>query len=516
MLRLQLFSRSKESIKLSQNSTLHLTQYGSEPQATYTLRRPDPLLPSSKNCYSIALFDSYNPDILFGEVLVRIEWTQPTLSAAEVRRNGTTVASPEPIIPSDFVIQLYAPDQTIHVKQKAGSWGSSGYWEFELPQHTFRQPSASDLDRSRDDPATTETTPKINFRWKRDGKLSRDLICLLSGKSTDLAGIKKKSGSKEPDIAIALFKHSREITVYEPNLSRVELEDPKGLEVVLLLSAAVIKDVFFGNPKEVFNLSIPTKELANTVDQPNSPISKIPTGIQHLPSSRRRGHSSPNIAIPSQTTYAGQYSSSIPNGSRSPFKGDHNQIEIDRETARLRAQMDEEERAKAQAEEAEVRRIKKMLKAEEKEVRRRQAEVDKESERLKKIYGWEQVQSVKETRKQVSRQQTPSLGQFSAPLPQGPFTSSSRVHTHSVPGHQQGSRIEIWSDPQLSKNRQPETGVQSSLPLRIKQAAAGPGRDMQQPAETRQAAAVVVAAKKKKSIFGLRSRSGDSGNKPKS
>ena len=437
-------------------------------------------------------------------MLVRIGWTQPTLSAAEVRRNGNTVAAPEPIIPSDFVIQLYAPDQTIHVRQKPGSWGSSGYWEFGLPQHTFRQPSASDLDRSRSDPTTTETTPKINFRWKRDGKLSRDLICLLSGKSTDPTGIKKKSGSKEPDIAIALFKHFREITIYEPNLSRVEMEDLKGLEVVLLLSAAVIKDVFFGNPREIFNLSTPAKELENTVGEAKSPIPKALTGVDDLPTSRRRGYSSPNLAIPSQTSFAGQHfpqqSSSIPNSLHSQPVNHHNQIEIDRETARIRAQLEEEERAKARAEEAEVRRIKKMLKAEEKEARRRQGEVDRESERLKKIYGWEQAPSVKETKKQswTQQQQVPRQSpSHSAPLPQEQLSKA-----HSVPAQQHGSRIGIRSNPQLS-NRQPETGVQS-LPLRIKQATAGgapsvAGRDMQA-AETRQAAAV----KKKKSIFGLR------------
>lgn len=438
-------------------------------------------------------------------MLIRPEWTQPALPATEVRRNGNTVASPEPIIPSDFVIQLYAPDQAIQVRQKPGSWGSSAHWEFELPQHTFRKPSASDLDRIQSDPATTETTPKINFRWKRDGKLSRDLICLLSGKSTDPTGIKKKSGSKEPDIAIALFKHSREITIYETNLSRVEMEDFKGLEVVLLLSAAVIKDVFFGNLREVFNLSTPQKEREGLIDEPKTPISNALTGAEHLSQSRRRGHSSPNIPSQTQTRlqegpYSPQFSSSIPNSSQSQPVHHHSQIEIDRETARLRAQLEEEERSKARAEEAEVRRIKKMLKAEEKEARRRQAEIDKESERLKKIYGSGQDQRVKQTKKHSSPYQSSS---HSTPLLQGPFPRA-----HSVPP-QQGPRVDIRSDPQLS-NRQPEAEFQS-LPLRHKPAASGHsgvGRDMQ-PAETRRTG----AAKKKKSLFGLRSRSDDAGVK---
>ena len=54
----------------------------------------------------------------------------------------------------------------------------------------------------------------------------------MTGKSTDPTGKKK---SKEPDIAVALFAGLKEITIYEPNLYRVEMEDYKGLEVVLLL-----------------------------------------------------------------------------------------------------------------------------------------------------------------------------------------------------------------------------------------------------------------------------------------
>jgi hypothetical protein len=70
------------------------------------------------------------------------------------------------------------------------------------------------------------------------------------------------------------------------------------------------------------------------------------------------------------------------------------QWEIDAETARLRAQADAERRAaehrrkeRQKADDAEAKRIKKMLDAEEKEQRRRQAEIDRETERLRKQYG---------------------------------------------------------------------------------------------------------------------------------
>ena len=47
---------------------------------------------------------------------------------------------------------------------------------------------------------------------------------LLAGKSTD----GKKS--KEPDITIAMFRKGKELTLYQPNMHRVEVEDMKGLE----------------------------------------------------------------------------------------------------------------------------------------------------------------------------------------------------------------------------------------------------------------------------------------------
>ncbi|KAK3094250.1 hypothetical protein LTR53_019526, partial [Teratosphaeriaceae sp. CCFEE 6253] len=47
----------------------HLSHHGSEPAPTYILQHADPASPSAahKNCYAAALFDSHNPEILFGE-----------------------------------------------------------------------------------------------------------------------------------------------------------------------------------------------------------------------------------------------------------------------------------------------------------------------------------------------------------------------------------------------------------------------------------------------------------------
>lgn len=124
-----------------------------------------------------------------------------------------------------------------------------------MPQRTFRQPSSSRLDRTQSDPAVADVTPKLKFSWRKDGKLTKDLSCLLSGMTTTFPETKTKS--KEPDITVSFFKSLREITLYEPNLYRVEMEDFKGLELVLMLGAVVIRDVFFNSLKDAFNVSDP-------------------------------------------------------------------------------------------------------------------------------------------------------------------------------------------------------------------------------------------------------------------
>ena len=197
---------------------LYRTQAGSEPEPAYILRKPDPSAPNARNCYAVALFDAYNSEVLFGEVLVRPKWTHPTLSQDEIRKNGGGPPPPEPIMPTDFTIQLYNPDQQIHVTHKAGGLLGGERWEFGVPQDTFRMPSTSILDRSQNDPTATSTTPRMNFAWKRPNTLTKEISCFLTGKSTDNLNSKKKN--KEPDIPIAVFKSLREIMIYEPNLYR--------------------------------------------------------------------------------------------------------------------------------------------------------------------------------------------------------------------------------------------------------------------------------------------------------
>jgi hypothetical protein len=376
--------------KIRHHQTFYFSYHDSVPEPAYSLHHVDPALDTSRNAYSVALFDSYNTDVLFGEILLRPEWTQPTLSADEIRRNGGVPPRPHPVLPTEFTIQLYNPDQEVRVKQIQGSWNASAYWEFEMPQQTFRTPSTSSLDRSRSDPSVAITTPKIIFRWRREGKLSKDLACLMCGKNTIVDGGKKKGG-KEPDVTIALFRGLKEITVYEPNMYRVDMEDPKGLEVVLLLGAAAIRDIYFANSLwDVFN--IPAQKSSGISrpkgSSPTAGSGAVPFQTQHRPTASL-GQRPPLPSRSSSDPHRRHQSSSAFN-QQPPPADPLTQWQIDAETARLKKQREAEQRERERAEQAEIKRIKKMLEAEEKEQRRKEAEIAKETERLRKIYGKEQ------------------------------------------------------------------------------------------------------------------------------
>ncbi|KAL8736732.1 MAG: hypothetical protein Q9166_000098 [cf. Caloplaca sp. 2 TL-2023] len=377
------------------HASVLLSQYGSEAAPAYSLRHPDPALPGSRNRYAVALYDSYHPDILYGEVLLIPEWTQPSLSQEEIRRNGGVPPAPQPVLPSSFIIQLYNPDQQILVQQGVSKWSASPQWVFEMPQQSFRQPSVSSIDRTQSDPTASETTPKLRFKWKKDGKLSKDYVCSLSGKNTNPDGSKRKN--REPDITLSIFKHLKELTMYEPNLTRVEMEDPKGLEVVMLLSAIVIREVYNGNMRETFNVSDPPRRLSGeAAPRKNSyertyrhPTDILPSQPPPLPPNQR-----PPLQI--QTS-----------NPRPPPTDPRSQWEIDAETARLKKQVEREERERRHAEHAETKRVKKMLEEEERMARLKQLEIDKETERLKRQFEREQ--------RQVKKNSTPSFAARPAP-----------------------------------------------------------------------------------------------------
>ncbi|KAF2239621.1 hypothetical protein EV356DRAFT_572400 [Viridothelium virens] len=515
---------SPDNIK--HNRAFFLSYHGSTPEPAYTLKQPDPASPNSKNRYACALFDAYNPDILYGEVLVIPQFTQPSLSQEEIRKNGGVPPPPQPILGKEFTIQLYNPDQQILVTQKPGSWGGSATYEFAMPQNTFRAPSASALDRSQSDPGVAVTTPKVYFTWKRENKFSKDLTCFLTGRSTDVQGKKK---NKEPDIAVALFRSLREVTVYEPNLYRVDMEDPKGLEVTILLAATVIKDLYFGNVKEAFNVSETSAGRTNSFGilhrktssppDPNVVVTAPPTSSQAL-QPPTGGRASPHSLPKLQTTPPPNKHARPPPvqkypSQRPPVTDARTQWEIDAETQRLKAQEERERRAQAQAneakrrererqDEAEARRLQKQLATEDKNRRRKQAEVDKETERLRKVYGTQedvlgplpprQTQrphsySIPSGRPQASPKQYPSHTQL---LPQDAFLRPAQSSQHLRPQSAQSSRPQPPPRQSNGVYLQPVAGSSSGFfgaPL---------GTGYQKP-------------KPKRSFFGLRSASDDGG-----
>ncbi|CEJ93177.1 hypothetical protein VHEMI08786 [[Torrubiella] hemipterigena] len=361
--------------KASDDNPLHTLLYfshnGSDPVIDYVIKHPDPA--TSKNVYAVGLVDPHYSSVIYGEVLVQPEWTAPTLSAAELRaQNGASTVIP--IIPEAFSILLYNPDQTIDVKCLQSKWTKSDSWEFEVPEHTFKTPSGSQLDQESGNNRISELTPKVLFRWKRDSKLNKDMTCYMTGRS--VGGQK----SKEPDITVAMFRASRHttaVTIYEPNMARVEVEDRKGLDLILLLTAEVIKDLYLLPKQDLFNSSggpPPVDSRRPNIPQTSRPPPAQPTEVY---ASGALGFSAPPPPGP------------LP--SHMPPRDSRQQAEIDAETQRLKALVAEEERLaqnRDRRDEEEAKRIRKMLDKEEKERQRRQAEVDKETERLRKQYGF--------------------------------------------------------------------------------------------------------------------------------
>lgn len=373
--------RLKPSTDNPSTSLLFLTQHGSDPSPEYIFRRADPAVqPATRNKYAAALCSAYaGADVVYAEVVVEPEWTQPSLSAAELRHHAAAGASPAPapVVPDSFTVQLYDPDQKVTFRTLTSTWTKSDSWEFEMPTQSFRIPSSSALDREREEDARASpdgvavgaslAVPRVVFRWKRDGRLSKDMTCYMVGKN--LGGGKK---SKEPDITVALFKAGKDsaITIYEPNLQRVEVEDRKGLEVVLLLGAEVIRDLYLLPRQDVFNVSSGPAAAVNGARRKDSRPSPSPPAAM----SGALG----SVPTPQAST---AYAPTGPPPPRSVT------TDIDAETRRLQAMVAQEEREREKREKAEEKRIKKMLEDEEKERRRREAEVAKETERLKKLYG---------------------------------------------------------------------------------------------------------------------------------
>ena len=162
------------------------------------------------------------------------------------------------------------------------------------------------------------------------------------------------------------------------------MEDLKGLEITLLLSAAVIRDMFYGNLREVFNLSSPTRRASG--DRISPPILSATGGVALLPQKRLGPSVGSPPVMPPRTAANGAAGTF----SRPPPADPMTQWQIDAEAKRLQAEAEGERKARDKAEQKERRRIRRMLEVEEAEARRREQEIDRETERLKRIFAMEQ------------------------------------------------------------------------------------------------------------------------------
>lgn len=375
------------------NSVVYFSRNGSEPAPEYVFKRAHPSInPAASKKYAVGLADPFAPDVVYAEVVVSPEWQQPTLSAAEVRaqqaQNGGARPALVPLIPDNFTIQLYDPDQAVSVRYIPGSLTKSETWEFEMLSQSFKMPSASQLDRQNGDEPVADFRPRNMFKWKKDGRLTKDMTCYNVGKSLG------KHKSKEPDITVALFKQGREtaVTVYEPNLQRIDMEDRKGLDIVLVIGAEVIRDLYLSPEKrpDLFNLGGAGAPIVTANGKrKNSKPTPPPAGIGRVPTS------GPATTVMSGALSAAPATMSTANVSSSYSSAKPSAAEIDAETERLRLQVEREERMQMEKEarererrdKEEQKRIERMLKEEEKERRRREADVAAETERLKKMYG---------------------------------------------------------------------------------------------------------------------------------
>ncbi|KAI0023241.1 hypothetical protein F4780DRAFT_730510 [Xylariomycetidae sp. FL0641] len=435
---------------------LYFTQNGDAKTPEYAIQRLDPALPQSKNKYSVALGDAAARDVILAEVLIEPEFQQPSLSATEIRSQNGVPPPPIPLIPDGFTIQLYNPDQQIAVKGEKSTWTGKESFEFEMPQQSFRMPSTSKLDRQQSDPTANSMTPKIMFRWKRDSKFSKDMTCYMTGRS--IGGRK----NKDPDITIALYKHGRAqgLTIYEPNLQRVEVEDRKGLEVVLLLGAEVIREIYLSPNRDSFNLSgTPGRLRKNSRPMANTSGASRPdayamTGA--LSNGAPAKSSSAATAQPSQDSDKKKQ-----------------QAEIEAETKRLQAMVAQEQKEKEEREAAERQRIKRMLEAEEAERKRREADaVAAETERLRKEFGLEGQDYDQERGPNLPPRTTTQAGPSNAapgprlhtpvppprplsaePRPSGGLGSWFRGPAITLPPQQHGSNPQANPQPRLGRRR---------------------------------------------------------------
>lgn len=204
----------------------------------------------------------------------------------------------------------------------------------------------------------------------------------------------KKAGANEPDIPIAMFtslgdkRGVGEITIYQSNLKRVEVEDLKGLEVVLLLSAMAIGDIWFLPTNTIFNLNPPIRGGAggtsrgrkNSFPLANPPLPAVTISVPQPQVSPQPPTTSPQHGKrPAKASFAARFQQQEQSHQRR-----HSTPGEDGEYARRVREEDARRRALAEQEQQQIRRM--LAEEEAREQQRRKEEVDRETERLRRLY----------------------------------------------------------------------------------------------------------------------------------
>jgi hypothetical protein len=185
------------------------------------------------------------------------------------------------------------------------------------------------------------------------------------------------------------------------------------------LGPAVIKDIYFNASREMFNIGNPTVS-ANARRKNSGPV--IGGKLSSSPPMMSGANQPPAAVvnkIPASQILPQQ---KPPTTARPPLADPRTQWEIDAETERLKRLVEREERERERAERDEQRRIKKMLDDEEKARKKRDAEVAKETERLRKQYGVVGMGGVPPTPPRPQPQQ--QLGYQPRPQPPQQFYSA--------------------------------------------------------------------------------------------
>lgn len=381
---------------------------------------------------------------------------------------------------------------------KPKSWNSPATWTFEMPQHTFRQPSSSTLDHTQTDPAAADTTPKLRFNWRRDSKLSKDLTCYLSGKTTSMTENKKQAKSKEPDIIMSIFKSLREMTLYEPNMYRVDMEDFKGLEVVLLLGAVTIRDVYFSTMKDSFNLSKKAPVIA-AGPAPAPTSTSIPTsGLSGATAAAAAVNGNPRASLPPIKTHSHQ-KQNIPVASGGlNASSTQPQLQPSKPSPSNSKPKPLPSKPQDQQRRDEDRRTQRLLEEEDEARRRRQAEVDQETRRLQRLYGEEEHRARKQTPSlppRASRYHQPSRPPVQPqPRPMQPNGRGAPAQRYYHYHHHSPSTPHIPTSPYLSPTGRRDPRQQSTVTFAAADPA--PQSTVQRPVQP-----------KKSSFFGLRKSS---------